>query len=93
MLNIENDFKNYVLKNTKPENRAKMAQLLNTKKEHEDNADLTPMGVIDFITKFYALVKPEFRKSVDNIMDANGNIRTDNYYMFEDARFDAAIAS
>ncbi|WP_416353727.1 hypothetical protein ACNAN0_02080 [Agrilactobacillus fermenti] len=91
MRNVKSDFKNYVLQNTNPQKRTQMANLLENKFNAEMNGALTPSDVIDFMTQFYGLVKPEFRQSVDMILDANANIIEENHYLYEDASLETSL--
>ncbi|MFD1671477.1 hypothetical protein ACFQ5M_05160 [Agrilactobacillus yilanensis] len=83
MKNLEKDFKNYILNHTNHSDRTEMAILLDRKFDQERNGVLTPSDLIDFITSFYCLLQPDFRQAVDEVMDADGHIRIENYYLFE----------
>lgn len=85
MKNVEKDFKNYILNHTNPSNHAEMADLLDRKFDQESKGCLTPSNLIDFITTFYSLVNADFQQKVDQVMDVDGHIRTENYYLFEHA--------
>lgn len=92
MKNITKDFKNYILKHTNPNHLSEMAELLDNKFAQEAAGQWTPSRLIDFMTAFYSLLQPNARPIVAEIMDADGHIRTENYYLFKNATSDFQVA-
>lgn len=85
MKNITQDFKNYILNHTNPNHISDMADLLDNKSIQEALGQWTPSRLIDFMTAFYSFLEPEAREAVADIMDVDGHIRVENYYLFKNA--------